>query len=185
MVASLLHFTRMAPDDFSSILYLRNGSPRQQEAYAALCGTGIMDLLKDYVPLLAGTIPLGIDVSGSDLDILCYASDAKRFTADLSQFFGHYESFELAQISTPHGLAITATFFAHGFVFEVFGQAVPSHRQPGYRHLLVEYKLLQAHGPDFRRKIIELKKSGLKTEPAFAQVLGLTGDPYQALLSLE
>ncbi|MNO76159.1 hypothetical protein D3C76_672280 [compost metagenome] len=37
----------------------------------------------------------------------------------------------------------------------------------------------------FRERIILLKTSGWKTEPAFAKALGLEGDPYEALLELE
>ncbi|GAA4445379.1 hypothetical protein GCM10023156_04920 [Novipirellula rosea] len=32
---------------------------------------------------------------------------------------------------------------------------------------------------------MELKQSGLRTEPAFAEALGLSGDPYVAILGLE
>ena len=42
--------------------------------------------------------------------------------------------------------------------------------------------LLQRHGAAFRQKIFQLKQSGFKTEPAFAQALNLDGDPYLALL---
>lgn len=50
--------------------------------------------------------------------------------------------------------------------------------------MLVEYKLLQQHGEDFRQQVVALKKAGIKTEPAFAKLLQLPGDPYEALLQL-
>ncbi|MNY83296.1 hypothetical protein D3C86_2259750 [compost metagenome] len=50
--------------------------------------------------------------------------------------------------------------------------------------MYVEYNLLSIHGEQFRQHIIELKKQGLKTEPAFAQALGIKGDPYLELLKL-
>ncbi|MGL5579695.1 MAG: DUF4269 domain-containing protein, partial [Cetobacterium sp.] len=37
----------------------------------------------------------------------------------------------------------------------------------------------------FRQKIIELKKDGMKTEPAFAFLLKLEGNPYDKILELE
>ena len=51
--------------------------------------------------------------------------------------------------------------------------------------MVIEYKLLQKGGHLFRRRVMELKTRGIKTEPAFALVLGLQGDPYEALLTLE
>ena len=50
--------------------------------------------------------------------------------------------------------------------------------------MMVEYQLLKEKGEGFKQQIIDLKKSGFKTEPAFAIALGLTGDPYEALLQL-
>lgn len=184
MYASLLHLPYMATVDFTRIEYLRNGNERQKAAYSTLCSTRIMDLLQPYRPLLAGTLPLGIDIPGSDLDILCYSPDQDSFIADLRQHFGDYEAFALDQVQTQGGLATTASFFAFGFPIEVFGQDVPTKEQLGYRHMLIEYRLLQERGPAFRQQVIDLKCSGLKTEPAFAQLLGLTGDPYLALLEL-
>jgi hypothetical protein len=55
--------------------------------------------------------------------------------------------------------------------------------QVAYRHMVVEWNILAANDDNFRGEIIRLKKSGMKTEPAFAQLLQLDGDPYQALLS--
>lgn len=180
-----LHLSNMEIVDFTQIEYLRNGNKRQQAAYALLHNIRIMELLQPYNPLLAGTIPLGIDIPGSDLDILCYCPDMDRFTTELLQHFGHYEAFAFNQVQTLAGLATTVSFQVSGFPIEVFGQAVPTEEQLGYRHMLIEYRLLQERGPEFRQQIIDLKSSGLKTEPAFAQLLGLTGDPYLALLNLE
>ena len=68
---------------------------------------------------------------------------------------------------------------------EVFGQAVPTAQQLGFRHMLVEYAVLQASGEPWRRAVQQLKQQGLKTEPAFAALLRLPGNPYEALLMLE
>lgn len=49
--------------------------------------------------------------------------------------------------------------------------------------MIAEYKILQAKGEEFKQKIIELKKQGIKTEPAFGMLLGLE-NPYEELLKL-
>jgi uncharacterized protein DUF4269 len=51
--------------------------------------------------------------------------------------------------------------------------------------MLVEYRILHIAGDTTRQAIRDLKKEGLKTEPAFAQYFNLEGDPYQALIELE
>jgi len=51
--------------------------------------------------------------------------------------------------------------------------------------MLIENKILEQEGKQFRKKIIALKEQGYKTEPAFATLLGLEGNPYEALLELE
>jgi len=45
-----------------------------------------------------------------------------------------------------------------------------------------EFQILEKEGEAFKHKIIALKKQGVKTEPAFAKVLDLVGDPYEAIL---
>jgi hypothetical protein len=47
--------------------------------------------------------------------------------------------------------------------------------------MIAEYKILQEEGEEFKQKIIELKKQGIKTEPAFGILLGLE-NPYEDLL---
>lgn len=67
----------------------------------------------------------------------------------------------------------------------MFGQNQPVREQYGYLHLVKEAEILTIMGNDFRNDIIELKCSGLKTEPAFAKLLKLQGDPYTALLAVD
>jgi hypothetical protein len=44
-------------------------------AQQTLGSLGFPDGLAPYNPVLAGTIPLGVDIPGSDLDIICHADD--------------------------------------------------------------------------------------------------------------
>ncbi|MNC60542.1 hypothetical protein D3C75_1104260 [compost metagenome] len=57
-------------------------------------------------------------------------------------------------------------------------------QQNGYLHMLLEQRILNVLGAGFREAVIEMKKIGTKTEPAFARLLNLEGDPYEALLHL-
>lgn len=52
-----------------------------------------------------------------------------------------------------------------------------------FRHMVVEHQILCTREEGFRQKILNLKRQGYKTEPAFAKVLGLRGDPYEAILN--
>ena len=58
-------------------------------------------------------------------------------------------------------------------------------RSNAYRPMLVEARVLRLLGEEFMRRVVELKEKGVKTEPAFARLLGLDGDPYIAVLGLE
>ena len=51
--------------------------------------------------------------------------------------------------------------------------------------MMVEHRILQLANVAFREEIKALKQRGVKTEPAFTQLLDLPGDPYQAVLDLE
>lgn len=45
--------------------------------------------------------------------------------------------------------------------------------------------ILNLLGLDFKNKVIQLKRSGLKTEPAFAELLNIKCNPCDKLLELE
>jgi hypothetical protein len=57
--------------DFTTIDYLKNGNAKQRRAYEVLTKHKLFEKLKYYPPILAGTIPIEIDIEGSDLDIIC------------------------------------------------------------------------------------------------------------------
>lgn len=167
---------------FDNIQYLKTGTPRQQQAHQVLTETGVLEKLGDYTPLLAGTIPLAIDIETSDLDILCCWSHKHRFIDSLIHHFADEQNFAIQEKTMAGHETVLASFEAGGFPFEIFGQNRPVKLQEGYRHMIIEYELLRSRGAEFRNAVVALKKAGVKTEPAFAQLLGLEGDPYSALL---
>jgi Domain of unknown function (DUF4269) len=115
---------------------------------------------------------------------VCYAADVDVFAQYLSETFGQCVGFGL-QRKILHGLPTAITRFTfRGFPVEIFGQPRPVMAQSAVRHLVVEARLLRHGGVEVRQKIRRLKGQGLKTEPAFATVFTLAGDPYQTLLEL-
>lgn len=144
---------------------------------------GVLVALAEYDPHVAGTLPLKLDLPTSDIDVLCHAPDPHRFTSSLWQSFGSWSHFRIWQWSNA-GRPIVASFVAHGWTFEIFGQARPVAEQMGWRHFVVEKRLLALGGQRLAASVMSLRQNGLKTEPAFATVLKLQGDPYQALNDL-
>ena len=160
-------------------------SPDRRMNYReAMARSAILDRLAAFDPHVAGTLPLGIEVAGSDIDILCHAPDAVFFAQALWRYWRCEPGFRLRQ-RTRSNRAVVASFTAHGWMIEIYGEALPVARQAGWRHFLVERHLLELGGPPMREAIRRLRAGGLKTEPAFAHLLGLAGDPYAAILALE
>lgn len=171
--------------DFRRIEYLQLGNSRQKQAYAELKKIRIFEILQDYDPVLTGTIPIEIDLPGSDLDIICECENHIEFSNLLFKEFGNEKEFELKSRNWSGIRSTIATFKAEKFEIEIFGQNVPTGQQNAYKHMLIEANILAKKGPDFKSQIKELKAGGLKTEPAFAKLLGLKGNPYDALLRIE
>jgi hypothetical protein len=172
--------------DFEDISYLKQGSPIQQKVFALLTQSKILYHLRSYQPILTGTLPLDIFIEGkSDLDIICCSNQLKSVEKILLAEYAPEKDFFIERKTVHEQLTLICRFEQKGFPFEIFCQATESREQYAYRHMIVEYKLLQQKGPAFKDSIIGLKKRGMKTEPAFAQVLGLTGDPFEALLLLK
>lgn len=140
-------------------------------------------ILAEFDARVAGTLPLGVATPNSDIDVLCHVDDPDRFVATLWQEFAEYPEFALRQWRR-NDRPVIASFCAYGWPIEVFGQAVPVDNQTAWHHFSVEKRLLALGGERFRDAVIARRKSGAKTEAAFAAVLGLAGDPYQAILDI-
>lgn len=150
----------------------------------ALGRVGVLSALSPFDPHVAGTPPLALDLADSDIDILCHAPDPVRFVCAIWTAFGEYSDFSVRQWVAGNRPVI-AQFSAEGWVFEVFGCVQSVRNQIGWRHFRIEQRLLSLGGATLRTLIMEQRRSGLKTEPAFAAVLNLPGDPYEALLAIE
>lgn len=150
----------------------------------ALDRSGLLAALARFDPHVAGTPPLGLDLPGSDIDVLCHAPDAHAFASAVWDFAGSLEAFTIRQW-TGDGRPVVGAFRVHGWPVELFGEATPVAHQRGWRHFEVERRLLALGGETLRAAVMKRRRDGMKTEPAFADVLRLTGDPYLALLDLE
>jgi hypothetical protein len=183
--------------------YLTTGTPTQRAAYAVMMQSELLEHLRDYSPTLVGTIPLNIDIPGSDLDILCEAVNFTSFSTLLRKFYTHLPGFEqktkilngapshisrfvweLKGTSESASELLRNTGIAIRFPIEIVAQSIPVTQQRAYRHMLAEARLLERDGEPAQQAIRQLKLSGLKTEPAFAKYFNLQGDPYLAILDL-
>ncbi|GAB4072911.1 DUF4269 domain-containing protein [Ancylobacter sonchi] len=152
---------------------------------AALAATGLMDRLAGFDPHVVGTPPLGLDLAGSDIDIdiVCHAREPEAVARLMWDEFRREQHFRLWQWRKD-GRPVVASFTAAGWPFEVFAAPCPVAGQAGWRHFRVEQRLLALGGDGLRAAVMARRQAGLKTEPAFAAVLGLAGNPHAAMLAL-
>ena len=215
--------TSMASIDFTDISYLEDVNPR---AFQAISSLRILNILHNFDPILVGTFPLKLEKPTSDLDVICSAEDLNAFAHFVQESFSNAKDFtsEFGEItkrkqierkgeeepggpleSIERAPYFCANFTSNGFPFEIFCQSLPTRRQNGFRHLVIEQRLLDIGGHPFFDKVKALLHSGVKTEPGFVRLLGLdnrrsgsdeshnnaksqsddTVDPYEKLLELE
>ncbi|MDY0931610.1 DUF4269 domain-containing protein [Chryseobacterium sp. CFBP8996] len=171
--------------DFTKLDYLKIGNERQKRAYEVLTKYKIFTVLDYYSPILAGTVPIEIDVEGSDLDIICELDFKfeEDFLDDIafSKIIPFEEDVKVEYPIINGENSIVINFMVEEFPIEIFAQNKPTIQQNAYCHMIAEYKILQEKGEKFKQKIIDLKKKGIKTEPAFGILLGLE-NPYEDLL---
>ncbi|WP_439841749.1 DUF4269 domain-containing protein [Aeromonas taiwanensis] len=176
-------FPSVAPN-WRRLDYLAQGNPRQRSAHALL-GDGLWDelawLCTDVA--LVSTVAIGLDRPGSDLDILCQHPDPASLAATLAaqgwQVRSKGEQVWLAEQTRrgPDGQC---------WPLELYLTPAPLERLHGWRHLSLMAALLAHFGEPFHQEVRRLRlEDGLKGEAAICRLLGLPGDPYAALLTLE
>jgi predicted metalloenzyme YecM len=169
------------PLSLESLINLENN----KKVWDALEQSQVLAVLKEYNPLIAGTYPLGLQVEDSDLDILIRLKDKKQLIELAQKSWGSLTDFNIEETQIDKLETLIVKFRINTIPFEIFAQDNEPVRQKAYLHFLVEERLLNELGTDFRSLVMRLRKQGLKTEPAFAQALNLSGDPYLALLDLQ
>lgn len=178
--------TSEVKEKFAGTDYLRCGGERQRAAWQVLGGEGLFAALERYEPVLAGTVPIGIDVRGSDLDIVCRYAESEgteAFTRNMRSLFGLEKDFSVHRRQGSD--IVLCRFEKGGFPVEIYASPEDPLSSRAFRHMVVEYRILRLAPPEFRDEVIKLKDGGVKTEPAFARLLGLDGDPYEAMILLE
>lgn len=121
-------------------------------------------------------------IKDSDLDIVCSFEDKEVFKEEVQEHFSIWPQFSIVEKIFQDEPKVIVRFIMDNFPVEIFAQNMPSNQQIAFQQMLIEYEILIKRSEEFRKEIIRLKKSGMKTEPAFAQLLNLKGDPYQEIL---
>ncbi len=178
--------THLQPQSFLGPDRLSHASEKGAKAAEIIEHFQVLDRLAQYDPVIAGTLPIALDTPESDVDILCHVSDLMAFKTFSDQTFSDLDKYRVhMRAPTDHlSEAVVVRFECDGLPIEVFATDYPTITQYGFVHMLVEARILWLMGDDFSQDVMALKQDGVKTEPAFAQMLGLVGDPYIALAEL-
>ncbi|MFQ2071336.1 DUF4269 domain-containing protein [Aeromonas veronii] len=171
--------------------YLAHGNPRQRSAHALLTA-GVWDELATQCADLAlvSTLAIGLDRPGSDLDILCQHPDPAAFAATLEAqgwlASAKSDNIWLLERVFPYATDSDCDKSEGSWPLELYVTAAPIETLNGWRHLTLMAALLERFGDAFYREVLRLRlEDGLKGEAAMCRLLGLAGDPYEALLTLE
>jgi predicted metalloenzyme YecM len=157
---------------------------KNEKVWDAIKESHILSAYKDYSPLIAGTFPLGIATTLSDVDVLMKTSDITELKNSLTLKYGNRENFEVRE-ETFDGLAtLLCQFSFNSIPFEIFAQNQEPVLQTAYRHFQVEERLLKYGGDGFRTRLLGEKSLGLKTEIAIAKLLNLPDEPYSGILKM-
>jgi predicted metalloenzyme YecM len=153
--------------------------------FKALEESKILSNFKKFTPFVAGTFPLGIFTGQSDVDILMNTDDLDQLEKDLRDNYEMLEGFSSKRSYIDELETLIVNFNFNKVPFVIFAQKRVVTKQKAYLYFQIEERFLKLSGPAFSKMILENCEKGLRTEHAFAQVLGLKGDAYSELLLLQ
>ncbi len=81
--------------NWKDISYLKEGNNTQRKSYEILKRINIFEVLKDYNPILIGTITIQINIESSDLDIVCEVENFVTFKEVLVNEFEIRKGFKV------------------------------------------------------------------------------------------
>lgn len=139
--------------------------------FVHLSGLGAHD------PLLAGSLPVGLYMSNSDLDVLVGHTEWQTFSKDFFEKIKTQATNATYKLEADYALINLAY---RGVPFEIYFAEKPPILQRAGRHLQIEARLIQLF-PRALQILKKLRTQGMKTEPAFAQAFHIEGDPYEEL----
>lgn len=155
---------------------------KNHSVFNSLKNSEVLVKLKSFNPLVVGTFPLGLDNSNSDLDICVEFHNENDFITTANNSFSDFSNYQLSPTQVKSGQAILVKFTFENVNYEIIGQHISSNKQIAFQHFQVEEKILKY--ANCHKEILKLRSDGLKTEPAFARHLCLTGEGYNELLEL-
>ncbi|XEI31591.1 DUF4269 domain-containing protein [Aeromonas veronii] len=179
--------------------YLAHGNPRQRSAHALLTASVWNELAAQCRDMaLVSTLAIGLDRPGSDLDILCQHPNPAAFAATFAdqgwQASTKGDNVWLLERTFPcldqHCVDSSADSGCDNHIaswpVELYVTPAPIETLNGWRHLTLMAALLERFGNAFYQEVLRLRlEDGLKGEAAMCRLLGLAGDPYTVLLTLE
>lgn len=166
---------------FLNLEYQKSPTVMQKNALKTLSSLNLFHDLKEFNPVFVGTIPLDVDVHGSDIDIICEVAEFSRFQNRVRECFESQKNFIIIESYNYNSRHSTCRFDAHSFRIEILGEKVPVQQQISFKKLVAEAKLLEIGGDTARQEIRNIKNQGLNTELAFAEYFKLTGEVQDRL----
>ena len=168
--------------NYLNIEYLKEGNQIQKKVYKTIKKFDVLEKLNKYNPIIVGTFPLKINVECSDIDIIGQTDNFNDTIDDLIEKFCQNHDFMIQVSEDETSKFVLCSFWLKKFRVEIYLENKNPIDQMAYKHMLIEAKILDKMGESFKENIINLKNKGIKTEEAFAQLLQLEGNPYDALL---